>query len=86
MQIDTPARSHTMTIFAPSNFDPSKVGITRKRFSTTQGETLLTYDGARIGQYGDDPTLSPDGTYHQRDATFWTGIALREALAQGVLA
>ena len=75
-----------MTIFAPANFDPSKVGITRKRFSVTQGETLLTYDGARIEQYSDAPALFPDGTYRQRDATFWTGIALREALDRGMLA
>jgi hypothetical protein len=76
----------TPTIFTPANFDPRKVGITRKLFSVTQGETLLTYDGAHIGQYGDTPTLSPDGIYRQRDAAFWTAIALRETLARGMLA
>ena len=75
-----------MTIFAPANFDPRKVGITRKRPSVTQGETLLTYDGTRIEQYGDTPILFPDGSYRQRGAAFWTAIALREAFARGMLA
>lgn len=74
-----------MTI-APANFDPAKVTITRKRFSTTQGETLIEYNGQRIEQYSDDPIMCPNGTYHQRDATFWTGIAMREAIARGMVA
>jgi hypothetical protein len=35
--------------------------IERKRFSETQGEVLLTYDGERIEQFGDDIQLTPHG-------------------------
>ena len=31
-------------------FNPALVTIERKRFSTTQGETLISYDGQRIEQ------------------------------------
>jgi hypothetical protein len=34
-------------------YQPEKLAIERKRFSVTQGEVLLTYDGERIEQYGD---------------------------------
>lgn len=65
-------------------FDAAKVTITRKRFSTTQGETLIEYNGQRIEQYGDDPKLCKDGQYRQRDDAFWIGIARREAIARGL--
>jgi hypothetical protein len=75
-----------MTIQAPANFDPRKVEIIRKRFSITQGETLIRYNGRRIEQYSDTPALCPDGNYRQRDETFWIGVAMREAVARGMVA
>ena len=74
-----------MNTFAPANFDPRKVQITRKRRSVTQGETLIEYNGKRIEQYCDDPALCEDGNYRQRDETFWVGIAMREAVARGMV-
>jgi hypothetical protein len=74
-----------IAIFAPGNFDPAQVTITRKRFSTTQGETLIEYKGKRIEQYSDDPVMQPDGQYLQRPAVFWIGVAMREAVARGLV-
>ena len=75
----------TQAIIAPGNFNPAHVTITRKRFSTTQGETLIEYKGKRIGQYSDDPTLHPDGQWRQRPESFWIGIAMRDAVARGMV-
>lgn len=75
-----------MSIIGPANFDPAQVTITRKRFSVTQGETLVEYKGKRIEQYEDTPTMDADGTYRQRPFTFWIGVALREAIARGMVA
>jgi len=38
-------------------YDPAKLTINRKRFSVTQGEVELVYDGVRLEQYGDKITL-----------------------------
>jgi hypothetical protein len=53
-------------------YQPEKLVIERKRFSVTQGEVLLTYDGARIEQYGDKIELCggqwqgiPDAQWHE---------------------
>ncbi|MFX1767941.1 hypothetical protein PWP93_36335 [Paraburkholderia sp. A1RI-2L] len=35
-------------------FDAAKVGIERHRFSTTQGEFTVSYNGSKIIRYGDD--------------------------------
>lgn len=75
----------TNAIYAPGNFDPARVTITRKRFSTTQGETLIEYKGQRIEQYGDDPAMQPNGQYHQRPAEYWMGVAMREAIKRGMV-
>lgn len=74
-----------MNIIAPANFDPAKVKITRKRFSTTQGETLVEYKGRRIEQYGDEPTLCADGQYRQKDDSYWIAVAMREAIKRGMV-
>lgn len=73
-------------INAPANFNPALVQIIRKRFSHTQGETLVIYNGQRLEQWGDDPEPGPGGVWRQRPDDFWIGIALRETLARGMLA
>ena len=60
-------------------FNPALVTIERKRFSTTQGETLISYDGQRIEQYGDNPRLI-DGEYHQQPDEYWIDVAKRDAI------
>lgn len=60
-------------------FNPALVTIERKRFSTTQGETLISYDGQRIEQYGDNPRLI-DGEYHQQPDEYWIEVAKRDAI------
>lgn len=66
-------------------FDASKVTITRKRFSTTQGEVLIEYDGVRIEQYGDKIEFR-DGKYAGYDDAFWIDVAKRETLVRGIAA
>lgn len=72
-------------LYAPANFDPSKVEVVRKRFSVTQGETLIAYNGQRIEQYGDDPAMCADGVYRQKPRDYWVAVAMSEALTRGWL-
>lgn len=62
----------------PPPYDRHKLVIDRKRFSTTQGEVLLTYDGERIEQYGD--SIRPDGRggYSGHDDHYWHQVARRD--------
>jgi hypothetical protein len=62
----------------PPPYDPDRLVIERKRFSTTQGEALMTYDGRRIEQYGD--TIRPDGRggYEGHTDQYWHKIARRD--------
>jgi hypothetical protein len=53
----------------PPPYNPGKLQIERIRFSTTQGEVLLTYDGQRIEQYGDKIELR---------GSEWRGLEDRE--------
>ena len=62
----------------PPPYDPDKLVIKRKRFSTTQGEVLLTYDGQRIEQYGDTIRLDGRGNYEGHDDHYWHDIAKRD--------
>lgn len=62
----------------PPPYDPDKLVIERKRFSTTQGEVLLTYDGQRIEQYGDTIRLAGRGNYEGHDDHYWHDIAKRD--------
>lgn len=59
------------------SYDPAKLTIARKRFSTTQGEVELVYDGQRIEQYGDTIALSPDGQWRGLPDAYWHGVAAR---------
>lgn len=43
-------------------FEASKVGIERHRFSTTQGEFTVSYNGVKIIRYGDDIRMK-DGLF-----------------------
>lgn len=72
--------------YSPANFDPAKVKIARKRFSVTQGETLIEYNGNHINQYDDTPSLGTDGNWHQMSDVFWVGVAMREAISRGMVA
>ncbi len=65
------------------SFEASKVVITRKRFSATQGEVLIEYNGIRIEQYGDKIELR-DGEWAGYDDDFWMEVAKREAIARGL--
>lgn len=62
----------------PPPYDRQKLVIDRKRFSTTQGEVLLTYDGERIEQYGDTIRLDGRGGYAGHDDHYWHQIARRD--------
>lgn len=70
-----------MTAAAPFNAD--LVTITRKRFSTTQGEVLVEYAGARIEQYGDSIRLVGAEWQGMSDDE-WIAVARREAIARGL--
>ena len=56
-------------------FDPDLVEIRRKRFSTTQGEVEIFYNGRRLEQYGDKIELGADGWEGQTDAE-WIQVAM----------
>ena len=62
-------------------FDPAFVAIERKRFSVTQGEVLVFYNGHRIEQYGDKISLCIDEWKGYPDA-HWIALAYREAIAR----
>lgn len=64
-------------------FEAAKVVITRKRFSITQGEVLIEYDGVRIEQFGAKIELR-DGEWTGYDDAFWIQVAKREAIAGGL--
>lgn len=64
-------------------FDPALVTIERKRFSITQGEALISYNGQSIEQYGDKIELR-DGQWAGHDDAFWIAVAQREAIARGL--
>jgi hypothetical protein len=67
-------------------FDAAKVKITRKRFSATQGEVLVEYDGRRIEQYGDNIKLAETGAWEGLTDAHWIAIAEREAVKRGLAA
>jgi hypothetical protein len=64
-------------------FDPALVTIEPKRFSVTQGEVLLSYDGQRIEQYGDSIKLIGRDYKGIPDAV-WMAVAYREAIGRGL--
>ncbi|AGR48026.1 hypothetical protein PHIM7_304 [Sinorhizobium phage phiM7] len=66
-------------------FDAAKVKITRKRFSATQGEVLVEYDGVKIEQYGDKITLVVGAAWEGYPDAFWLAVAEREALRRGLV-
>lgn len=69
----------------PPPYYPEKLVIERKRFSTTQGEVLLTYDGKRIEQYGDQIELR-GGEWRGRDDAIWHDVAKRDLARRHVAA
>ena len=58
------------------NYDPSRLSIIPKRFSTTQGEIELVYEGERLEQYGDRIVLTASG-WAGYPASFWHVVAER---------
>lgn len=61
-------------------FDESLVEINRKRFSSTQGEVELSYDGVRINQFGDAYTLDGAGQWVGRSDAYWIAVARKHRL------
>lgn len=61
----------------PPPYLAAKLVITRRRFSTTQGEVLLIYDGQPIDQYGDDIRLNGQGAFEGHDDQYWHEVAQR---------
>jgi len=59
-------------------FDPSKVEIERLRFSVTQGEVLVKYDGEKIEQYGDKIVIDDAGKWDGKPDEHWLEVARRE--------
>lgn len=57
-------------------FDPARLEIIRKRFSTCQGEVELIYNGRRIEQYGDTIRLI-NGEYQGYSDDHWRNLAER---------
>lgn len=69
----------------PAPFDPAKVSIERHRFSTTQGEVTVSYDGQKIERYGDNIAMrGPSKDYRGQSDEYWQGVARREAIARGM--
>ncbi|WP_051768185.1 hypothetical protein [Sphingobium sp. DC-2] len=66
-----------------SPFNPALVSIEPKRFSVTQGEVLVSYNGRRIEQYGDSIGLV-DCDYQGHPDELWIAVAYREAIARGL--
>ncbi|QHD70618.1 hypothetical protein GS397_26255 (plasmid) [Sphingobium yanoikuyae] len=62
-------------------FDPALVTIEQKRFSVTQWEILVCYNGQRIEQYGDKIELV-DKEYRGHPREMWMAVAYREAIAR----
>jgi hypothetical protein len=63
-------------------YRPELLTIERKRRSTTQGEVLLTYDGQRIEQFGDEIKLRGGGEFDGKPDEEWHQAA-REWLHNG---
>jgi hypothetical protein len=80
-----PAKHQQLTAFrrAALNYEPAKLEIRRHRFSTTQGEVELIYDGRRLEQYGDAIQLQGDGQWRGRDDAYWHEAAQLFLLNQG---
>lgn len=82
--IITAAASASSPELAPKQFfDPTLVTIEPKRFSVTQGEVLVSYDGQRIEQYGDAIKLI-DCDWKGYPDTVWMAVAYREAIARNL--
>lgn len=71
------------------DFDPALVWIERHRFSATQGEVSVFYDGDCLGRYGDDIKMVVEGAhrgeYHGRDDAYWIDVAKRQAIKRNLV-
>ncbi|EHK77705.1 hypothetical protein SM0020_12295 [Sinorhizobium meliloti CCNWSX0020] len=56
-------------------FDGRLFRIETHRFSVTQGEVSLFYDGECLGRYGDDYKIGGDGQYRGRPLRYWEDAA-----------
>jgi hypothetical protein len=70
----TNRREMLLTVPYESKFDPSKVKIERDRYSTTQGQTIIYYDGKLVKGYQDNPELS-NGKWEQKPEPYWMDVA-----------
>ena len=55
-------------------FEKSKVELKRSTRSTTQGDTIIMYDGAVMAEYTDNPELD-NGQYKQKPESHWLEVA-----------
>ena len=62
-------------IESKAGFDPALVRIERHRFSVTQGEATLYYQGKKLARFGDDIELQLDGEWRGYPDSFWVWIA-----------
>lgn len=58
-------------------FDRSLFSIETHRFSTTQGEVSLFYDGEKLGRFGDDYKIGGNGQFSGRSLSYWEDAAKR---------
>jgi hypothetical protein len=58
-------------------FDGSLFTIEIHRFSTTQGEVSIFYDGDKLGRFGDDYQIDGRGQFRGHRLSYWTDAAKR---------
>lgn len=61
----------------PPPFDKRKLTLQPHRFSETQGEMTLIYDGEDLGRYGDKYELGANGRFHGQNERYWLDAAKR---------
>ena len=61
----------------PPPFNPRLVTVERHRFSTTQGEASVFYDGELVERFGDDIRLQTNGQWEGYGDRHWQDVARR---------
>ena len=69
----------------PPPFVRASLTIRHHRFSVTQGEVELLYDGRRLEQFGDTITMNNRGEYHGKPDAYWEGVARQFLAAEHAL-
>lgn len=58
-------------------FDGKLLTVETHRFSVTQGEASLFYDGQFLGRFGDDYKIGPGGQFQGHNLRYWIDAAKR---------